>query len=212
LVLWLDALEADSLAPADAKVARWKDLSGMGNDAVQPDESKRPARRPRSVEFDGNTFLVVPRPLNLTEMTIAVAYKANKQTADSALASTRTKGDSGWSLDHQAGSLYFRVFGDPADTDINKPFNAPEGSRMFVASVGGDGEVTLDNGGPDRATGSKRVPLSPSPTPLHLGAKTGDSGGTNLHGEVIRFIMYSRRLSAAEQATLAEWLRKSGMP
>lgn len=212
LVLWLDALETDSLAPADAKVARWKDLSGMGNDAVQPDESKRPARRPRSVEFDGNTFLVVPRPLNFTEMTIAVVYKANKQTADSALASTRTKGDSGWSLDHQGGNLYFRVFGDPADVDVNKSFNSPEVSRMFVASVGGDGEVTLDNGGPERATGSKRVPMSPSPTPLHVGAKTGDSGGTNLHGEMVRFIMYSRRLSAAEQAMLVDWLRKSGMP
>lgn len=212
LVLWLDALETDSLAPAEAKVARWKDLSGMGNDAVQPDEAMRPARRPRSVEFDGNTFLVVPRPLNFTEMTIAVVYKATKQTADSALASTRTKSDSGWLLDHQGGELWFRVFGNGVDAQANKSFATPEGVRVLIASVGVDGETTLGTGGPDQAIGPQRVALSPSPTVLHVGAKTGDSGGTNLHGEVIRFIMYSRRLSAAEQAMLVEWLRKSGMP
>lgn len=211
LVLWLDTVEeagAGAKRPAiGTKVARWRDLSGNGNDAEQAVESKQPTRVVGGLQFDGNAFLTLRQPLPASALTVFAVYDATKATADSALASTRSKSVAGWGIDHQGGDLYVRVFAESKSTQaIAKP-PAAEGRRVCLATVSESGAIQLRLDGSAPVSGAGQLFPAASPTPLHVGGKTGDSGGTNFNGVLVRFVVYRRALTQEEIDALLAWHR-----
>ena len=51
--------------------------------------------------------------------------------------------------------------------------------------------------------------MAKSTVPLTIGAKTGDAGGGNFQGEIVRLVIHSRVLSALEVTALTAWSLKS---
>ena len=216
LVLWLDAADPTSLplsrGSSENKVDRWRDLSGLGNDALQPDGSKQPLRRSTSVGFSGGEFLSLSKPLPGAAVTVLAVYKATKGTPDTTLASTRTATSSGWMIDHQAGSIWFRSFADGRVGQVALSSASPEGARVFLARMDDSGRLTSQLAGKPAATSEAKIKAQPSPTPLAVGGKTGDSGGGHFTGELLRLVVYSRSISDAEAAALLAWTAKSPPP
>ena len=89
LILWLDASVAGSVQVQQAgptggpRVARWRDLSGKGHDAIQPDQALQPEWRNSApgktgaVVFDGRTTLGVNMPCDVSGTIIAVVNPAS---------------------------------------------------------------------------------------------------------------------------------------
>lgn len=218
LLVWLEAGDPRDFpnaapgageAKGASRVATWKDRSGLGNDAVQPDPGKRPRRLPSSVEFDGDTVLSLARPLPTGAVTVLVVYKATKATSDTTVLSTRTASASGWMIDHQAGGLWFRAFADGAAGQVSLSPPAAEGLRVCVATLDDAGAMTLALGNGPAGSSSKNLAIKPSPTALAVGGKTGDAGGTDFKGELLRVVIYGRKLSEKETAALLAWNSKN---
>jgi hypothetical protein len=218
LLVWLEAGDPRDFpnaaaavgdAKGAARVATWKDRSGLGNDAVQSDPAKRPRRLASSVEFNGDTVLSLARPLPNTAVTVLVVYKASKDTSDTTVLSTRTASTSGWMIDHQAGGLWFRAFAEGAAGQVSLSPPAAEGLRVCVATLDDSGAMTFAVGDGPAGTSGKNLVVKPSPTALAVGGKTGDAGGTHFKGELLRLVIYGRKLSEKETAALLAWNSKS---
>jgi len=217
LVLWLEAGDSASFGrppagvrqPGGDRVEAWKDLSGQGNHALQPDPAKQPQRRDNAVVFNGDQFLTLKGPLAGTTVTVLAVYRASKETADSTLLSTRTASSSGWMIDHQAGSVWFRAF---ADGGMGQAAVAPpsvDGVRVVLGRLDDSGNAAIQLVGAPPASSGKKLDLKPTATPLAVGGKTGDAGGSHFRGELLRVLVFSRALSDAEVASLLAWNAKS---
>jgi hypothetical protein len=220
LTLWLDAADPSAFADDSSgqkrsrtdRVAIWKDLSGRGNDALQPDPAKQPRRLPTAVAFDGSQFLSLGNALPGTAVTVLAVYRSTRDTSDTTLASTRTASTSGWMIDHQGGSIWLRGFGEASTGQAVISPSTPEGIRVFVGSIDDSGRVSARLAAMKLITSAKPLVLKPSPTPLAVGGKTGDSGGSNFRGELQRLVIYSRALDDAELAALLGWNAKTLLP
>ena len=218
LVLWLEAGDAASFSKPPAgvrqlggeRVEAWKDLSGQGNHALQPDPVKQPQRRDGAVVFNGDQFLTLKAPLPGTAVTVLAVYRASKETADSTLLSTRTASTSGWMIDHQAGSVWFRAFaeGGMGQAAVTPP--AVDGLRVVLARLDDSGNTMIQIAGAPPASSGKKLDLKPTSTALAIGGKTGDAGGSHLRGELLRVLVFSRALSDNEVASLLAWNGKAG--
>ena len=220
LVLWLEAGDAASFSkppkgvpqPGGDRVEAWKDLSGQGNHALQPDVTKQPQRLDGAVVFNGDQFLTLQGPLPGTAVTILAVYRSSKATADSTLLSTRTASTSGWMIDHQAGSVWFRAFaeGGMGQAAVTPP--AVDGLRVVLARLNESGNAAIQVAGVPPASSDKKLDLKPGGMALAVGGKTGDAGGSHFRGELLRVLVFSRALSDNEVASLLAWSGKSGGP
>ena len=218
LVLWLEAGDVASFSKPPAgvrqlgsdRVEAWKDLSGQGNHALQPVLAKQPQRRDGAVVFNGDQFLTMKRPLPGTAVTVLAVYRASKETADSTLLSTRSASSSGWMIDHQAGSVWFRAFaeGGMGQAAVTPP--AVDGVRVALAKLDDSGNTAIQITGAPPASSGKKLDLKPTATALAVGGKTGDAGGSHFRGELLRLLVFSRALSDNDVAALLAWNGKTG--
>lgn len=217
LVLWLEASDVASFSKPPAgvrqlggeRVEAWKDLSGQSNHAMQPDPVKQPQRRDGAVVFNGDQFLTMKGPLSGTAVTVFAVYRASKETADSTLLSTRTASSSGWMIDHQAGSVWFRAFAAGGMGQAAVTPSAVDGVRVVLARLDDSGNTAIQVAGVPPASSSKELNLKPTATALAVGGKTGDAGGNHFRGELLRLLVFSRALSDNDVAALLNWNAKS---
>ena len=216
LIVWLDATaplaDAKGKPRGGSELSRlelWKDLSGSGNDARQPNANLQPKKLADSVQFDGTTFLTLARPLNATALTVFVVYRATAATTDTTMLSTRSASDAGWMIDHQIGNVWFRAFGmnSAAGQAVATPTAEP--LRVFVASLADSGAIAVALNGQPTIPGTIAGGMAKSTVPLTIGAKTGNAGGGNFQGEIVRLVIHTRVLSALEVTALTAWSLKS---
>jgi len=213
LFLWLDATVSASDSKAktrdSGRIEVWKDLSGSGNDARQSDIQLQPKKLSDSVQFDGTCFLTIGRAFPASSVSVMAVYRPNAATTDTNLVSTRSASDAGWMIDHQAGDIWFRAFGINNVAGQVTVSPAGEPLRVFIASIADNGAISAQFNGKPAVTARVAGGMAKSETPLTIGKPTGNSGGTNFQGELIRLVVYARTISPAEITALMVWTTKT---
>ena len=215
LFLWLDATVSASDSKAktrdragdSGRIEVWKDLSGSGNDARQPDIQFQPKQLSDSVQFDGTRFLSIGRAFPSSSVSVMAVYRPNEATTETNLVSTRSASDAGWMIDHQAGDIWFRAFGNAAGQVTVAPAGEP--MRVFFALINDNGAISAQLNGKPVVSATVAGGMAKSGTPLTIGKPTGNSGGKNFQGELIRLVVYARAISPAEITALMAWTTKT---
>jgi len=213
IVLWLDVGDPSSVVLAGKgqavpRVARWRDLSGLGNDVVQPDEARQPVFRHGAVEFDGKSTLVGASPIRLAALTLLVVFKTSPDAAraDAAIVSTATGSTNGWVLDNHGGNINFRVYGEnPSRHELNAGPNTSASAQVALATVNNGGVVSTQLAGGRIATGQQGKRNADSSLPLHIGQGTASWSFPNFKGQFFRVVLFSRSLEPAELSLLLDW-------
>lgn len=213
LLMWLDVGDPGSVVlaakgQAVPRVARWKDLSGFGNDVVQSNPGQQPIFRNGAVHFDGGNVLVGTAALRLPAMTVLAVFKSTKDTvkADATIVSTMKESNFGWIIDNHGGNINFRVLGEnPSRAEYRLGLNSSKTPQIVVGVVKEPGAVSCQLLGNPVSSGHQGRRVVESPVPIHLGQGTGTWRLPNFQGSVYRLIVYSRGLEPAEVATLLEW-------
>lgn len=211
LIVWLDSTERGSVVTegAGAKgktVARWKDLSGNGNDAVQAESDKRPFFNGSTIEFAGAQWMTQMRPLGSAALTLVVDYEAAPGATGDTVITTMADSTVGSTLIHEGNdrSVIFRSY-DRGHQQLALP--PKDGRRTFIGSVSQLG-MTAQFVGDQAKSAAGDKPLKPSPVPLTIGKDPAADYRVGFKGRIARVLVFSRSLEPAELEALGKWLGK----
>ncbi len=224
LVLWLRGDQ--TMLDADNRVMEWRDLSGQGNDAVQPTAAARPSvavfatpLRP-AVVFDGvDDFFTVPSSPTMTLDQFTAVYVASFDDFTSFQGVfAKTAGPGGnipapvdYYLVPPSGVTKY-LAGDGGTTFGSVTGRTAPVTQVFqILSVSGVTNPELYvNDLPDWSD-SLALPTADLGSPFYLGGRA--DGVTKLKGKLAEFILYDRRLTEDERQQLTAVLRtRYGIP
>ena len=210
LVLWLDAANGKSFAPADRgrgkhmPVTSWKDLSGSGNDATQTEPARCPVRSETAfdgspgVSFEGQQTLLIPMPCRQQGTLVAVF-------APKTVGNMRPFGCYGRENEHLG--LVFRadgcIWGEALTLSAKNSFVKSNPavytakSRLLVTQTWGNTLALAINGQPAGSSvpGNSSVDFS---GPWGLGGAYVKSPVEYFQGAIAEVMVFNRELNAQE--------------
>jgi hypothetical protein len=216
LVLWLDASVAKSVqtqsgAPSqEARVVRWRDLSGKGHDAAQPAAASQPewrkpvAARSGAVIFNGKTAISVDMPCEPSGTIVAVVIPATSTANMRTIGCMGKPGEFvGISL-RSNGSIWAEASsrGTPAVLCQSPPNSYSPNQSLVVSQTWGKNLRILLNAkqvGPDMTI----APGVPMKAPWGIGGATLGMHVEYFSGEVLEVLVFDRELAANEAAAIS---------
>lgn len=221
-ILWLDSSVVGSVqvqgesGQGFARVLRWRDLSGKGNDAIAADPALMPswkkpsATKGGAVIFDGKTALAVNMPCEVSGSILAVFVPALNTANMRAIGAMAKPGEFvGISLRNN-GSIWAEASsrGVSAVLCQSQPGAYAASEPIVVGQTWGEGLMVWRNAtpaGPEMAI----APGVQMRGPWGLGGATLGLHVEYFSGEILEVLVFDRELPAKEMATLsAEKMRK----
>ena len=136
--LWLDANDSNSILQKDGKVYEWRDLSGRGNHAKQPESTHQPTLVEDRIQFDGNDILQVrDDALRHSSPGIIVVAKWDASvTWGNTIAGYHGESSVGWKLRQYDSSINRITFTSrgTTGTDNPNPSKVTSQSEYFICS------------------------------------------------------------------------------
>lgn len=212
LFLWLDVADQTALVLAKGRavkgVARWRDLSGNGNDVAQPTEDKQPEFRDGGVSFDGSAVLTGMTPFRSKSMTLLAVFDIDPaaKDANASIVGTEHNMSEGWVLDKHATFTAFRVFGGAKGrTELSLGDVTGSSPCIALATAKDSGGATAQLAGGAVAKSADAGFIVESPLPIQIGARSGTWNFPPFRGKMYRVVLYSRSLEPEEMKSLLEW-------
>jgi hypothetical protein len=215
LVLWLDASDRSSFSSANGstkteeggRVAIWRDLSGMGNDVVQPDAAKQPFYRDNAIELNGASSVALRNMITLPALTVAIVYEPSGGPSQNVLLSGMPDAATGWGVTQEANAgTLLSVWVEGRLPQLLVP--PTQGRRVYIGSVSETGrlQVQLAGSSPEQREAGAKLPKRD--LPLRIGSHSFEHHYKGFQGKIQSVVLYSRTLDPGETAKLIEWLCK----
>jgi peptidoglycan hydrolase-like protein with peptidoglycan-binding domain len=220
LKLWLDASASTTITQSGGKVSQWNDLSGNGNNAVQPTSSQQP-----TIQTAGQNGLNTIRFTGAASQFMTLASSSiNVDAGYTIIAVIRRAGPTGANSVELLGNGATGAFGGSWDTNsvlyTSNAINYMRGPSGGVASTGynlvswelsGTTGQLYVNGGSDVHDAIYPVPYGPAN--FNEIGNVGGSSPEYSNGEVAEFMVFDSVLSNAARQAAEQYLKtKWGTP
>ncbi len=216
LILWLDASVPGSVqaqaggGPRGQRVARWRDLSGKGHDAMQADQAFQPEwRKPGpakagAVVFDGKATLAVNMPCEVSGTIIAVVNPATAAASMRTIGSITKPGEF-VGISFRPNGIVWAEASSRGVTAVlcqSQPGVYAASQPVVVAQTWGKGLMVYRNATPVG-------PEMPNPPGVQMNGPWGIGGATlgmqieYFSGEILEVMVFDRELPRPDVASIS---------
>ncbi len=215
LRMWLDSTQFAGVANG-AAVDLWEDQSGLGNNAVQSDPTRRPTYResvlhePPVVRFDGVDDLLDAGELGLyTEgQTIFVVARSNTAANQVLVGQHAGSLNGSWYFaDTPQGLRYMVINSADVRVDSVAPEQVANNFGLWVARYDGKSLRIFANGTPVGAPVNQSGAIKDDNRHVYVGNYAGP--GWTFNGDIAEVLVYDRALDPSERWVVEDYLAQS---